>query len=715
MFTGEKRARDTSNGDDHGYSDYGLRPEEQGPTKRVHLSGTISPSTPSYVIIHRVVCDRNKKYHQQHESTADFVDIPRLPTGANRMTALHGQQRILDLEDHLEDHGGLHFAVFMTYSCIEYHNVIKHDFKRLPIPEMDENIASQARPFFYVLQQIGKEAKEEKEIIMLFEDLRKALRLLQTGDADSLTELIEAENLEYPYLQLYHQKSLLTDIESQAVTSVHREHINGLYEYLDYRVGPEYAEAEMLFKMGLVNKKHWTKLYRPGAVVATVESGQPVAYICEACPVQLDDALQVRCWTWEFDGKFVRKTTDLYIPWPSDNDNIAIHELQVYPLEYADHGLEDELRARGRIFWQCRSRKFISYHVPRTGIEIQAANLRYMVDAETYKLMHSEEEPPSDRIELEDSIMNAEDPPPEPFSLLLPSRLRGYGFHNKKWNWLLVKHIQDIPWDKSTFDHRLVLPEEKKELIRALITVHIGKTEVKSDFMEGKGEGLIILLHGGPGTGKTLTAESVAELAGRPLYRVTCGDIGTDPESVEKYLESVLFIGSTWGCVVLLDEADVFLEERTKMDMQRNALVSVFLRVLEYYDGILILTTNRIGTFDEAFKSRVQLALHYPPLDEDSRYEIWLNLMQALSDSGENPNFDDIRKKLRKLAQYSLNGRQIRNTVNNARQLARFHNNEALRYAHIEKALHVTVDFEKYVSVVHGHEDEEYAREMGNR
>lgn len=53
--------------------------------------------------------------------------------------------------------------------------------------------------------------------------------------------------------------------------------------------------------------------------------------------------------------------------------------------------------------------------------------------------------------------------------------------------------------------------------------------------------------------------------------------------------------------VVILDEADVFLEERGLADLQRNALVSVFLRCLEYYDGILILTSNRIGTFDEAF------------------------------------------------------------------------------------------------------------------
>ena len=48
--------------------------------------------------------------------------------------------------------------------------------------------------------------------------------------------------------------------------------------------------------------------------------------------------------------------------------------------------------------------------------------------------------------------------------------------------------------------------------------------------------------------------------------------------------------------VVLLDEADVFLEERDMKDLKRNALVSVFLRALEYYDGILILTSNRVGT-----------------------------------------------------------------------------------------------------------------------
>lgn len=144
---------------------------------------------------------------------------------------------------------------------------------------------------------------------------------------------------------------------------------------------------------------------------------------------------------------------------------------------------------------------------------------------------------------------------------------------------------------------------------------------------------------------------------------MTCGDIGTNPEDVEKYLESVLYIGQRWGCCVLLDEADVFLEERTQTDLQRNALVSVFLRVLEYYEGILILTSNRVGTFDEAFKSRVQLALHYPSLDLDGRWAIWSNFINGLRDTNPDAKVDELRRKIDILAKNTLNGREIRNTV----------------------------------------------------
>lgn len=190
--------------------------------------------------------------------------------------------------------------------------------------------------------------------------------------------------------------------------------------------------------------------------------------------------------------------------------------------------------------------------------------------------------------------------------------------------------------------------------------------------------------------------------------------MGTDAEGVEKYLESVFHIGTVWECVVLLDEADVFLEERTTADIQRNALVSVFLRVLEYYEGILILTTNRIGTFDEAFKSRVQLAVHYPPLDEIGRRQIWRDALKAIPMSPLEYDSEALLDHVDKLANHELNGRQIRSTVKSALQVAHF-KKERLAYYHFKDIIEVALEFEEYVSKTHGHSDREWAKASGIR
>lgn len=231
--------------------------------------------------------------------------------------------------------------------------------------------------------------------------------------------------------------------------------------------------------------------------------------------------------------------------------------------------------------------------------------------------------------------------------------------------------------------------------------------------MSGKGTGLVVLLHGGPGTGKTLTAESVAEIAEKPLYRVTCGDIGTDPIQIEKYLESVFYLGRIWDCVVLLDEADVFLEQRSLADLSRNALVSVFLRVLEYYDGILILTSNRVGTFDEAFKSRIHLALHYDNLDITQRRKVWENFTHHLNSMEDsNIDFDDVMAHLDHLSKFEMNGRQIRNVITTGRQLA-LHKKTKLDWPCLNHIIKVSGKFEKYLQAVNQNAtDDEWAREQ---
>lgn len=274
--------------------------------------------------------------------------------------------------------------------------------------------------------------------------------------------------------------------------------------------------------------------------------------------------------------------------------------------------------------------------------------------------------------------------------------------------------IRDVKWNRQAFEH-LVAEKATKELIQALITNQVS-AERGTDLIANKGNGLIMLLHGGPGTGKTFTAESVAEMAEKPLYPVTCGDIGTKPEQVERYLESVFHLGKLWGCVVLLDEAEVFLEQRSLSDLDRNALVSVFLRALEYYNGILILTSNRVGTFDEAFKSRIQLALHYQPLRKTQRRQIWKNFFDRLDSFAERDiDFYDLERHLDRLSEFEMNGRQIRNSITTARQLARF-KGETMSFEHLKHAIEVTGEFDKYLRRVNrGHSDEEIAREDQRR
>lgn len=297
---------------------------------------------------------------------------------------------------------------------------------------------------------------------------------------------------------------------------------------------------------------------------------------------------------------------------------------------------------------------------------------------------------------------------------------------------LQVDLVQEVSWNKQAFAH-LVINEEVKDLVQALVTSKL-ENEQSTDLIQGKGNGLIILLHGGPGTGKTFTAEGVAEIAQKPLFRVTCGDIGTKPEDVEKYLESVLHLGKIWGCVVLLDEADVFLEQRTLTDLERNALVSVFLRVLEYYEGILILTSNRVGTFDEAFKSRIQLSLHYETLNKSQRRMIWGNFLKRLKTLQEDAakvkpiepkkgkleetksiDFDNIERHLAELAEEEMNGRQIRNAITTARQLAKF-KGDNMSYKHLEHVIRVSSKFDKYLEQVRDNfTDDQVARGDGIR
>lgn len=181
---------------------------------------------------------------------------------------------------------------------------------------------------------------------------------------------------------------------------------------------------------------------------------------------------------------------------------------------------------------------------------------------------------------------------------LLPARVFGFVLRLRTWAALSIRLVKDLPRKQDGFE-QLVLPPGHRDLVRALVKTHSrGSREEKEhqvDLVKGKGKGLIIrmvtsdvfsrhcfapvtdscaVLHGVPGVGKTSTAECIADYTQRPLFPITCGDIGETAATVETNLGKSFQLAHKWGCVLLLDEADVFMAKRNGSDIQRNSLVS---------------------------------------------------------------------------------------------------------------------------------------------
>lgn len=138
---------------------------------------------------------------------------------------------------------------------------------------------------------------------------------------------------------------------------------------------------------------------------------------------------------------------------------------------------------------------------------------------------------------------------------------------------LNIDNLRPVQWTEDLFSN-LVLPTEEKDLLLALAKSHSKSTTHFDDFVIGKGKGMIVLLDGPPGVGKTLTAESVAEEMKAPLYTMSAGELGTQADSVEAKLENILEMATMWNAILLIDEADIFLEQRGSGELERNELVA---------------------------------------------------------------------------------------------------------------------------------------------
>lgn len=189
-------------------------------------------------------------------------------------------------------------------------------------------------------------------------------------------------------------------------------------------------------------------------------------------------------------------------------------------------------------------------------------------------------------------------------------------------------HVDDLTkyeWD-DTLREKIILPEDQRELLD-ILTSDLGT--FSSDLIEGKSAGSTIVCKGEPGVGKTLSAEVFSEVVHRPLYSIHSGSLGATAKDVRENLEAVFQRAKRWNAVLLLDEADVFVLER-KENLTQNAIVAEFLRTMEYFDGLMFMTTNRADDIDDAILSRAVAVIHYHTPEGEDLDRSWQVLADAV-------------------------------------------------------------------------------------
>ncbi|KAI1149941.1 P-loop containing nucleoside triphosphate hydrolase protein [Nemania diffusa] len=512
-----------------------------------------------------------------------------------------------------------------------------------------------------------------------------------------------------PFQMLVHYWEELDAYRKETTDNETRMHLNLLFQFMDNEVGPERTKIMNMIAQGQITYLAAWVIFRPGDILYTTVMGEGWLLRCTKTvyeeSTKIGPYFEVHCTYTDHDGKDVGvaeyKVTLVQKRVFGAENPAAITGLAIFPRKYIhDDALEENFTARGRQFLDFRGCSVQAYEgLAQYLKEPPWSWWDYdMADADAVWLPYTE----TGRVVLDKATFRGDNAYKTPGiahdasadALFCPPFAIGYSLAKKEWCRFLVQNLSPVQWKTDAWD-KLILEEEQKQVLQALVTSH-SYPENARDQPEQKGKGLVILLHGSPGSGKTLSAESSAELTHRALISASMASLDTERLSFifERNLRRLLQYATLWKAVVLLDEADVFLEMREEKagNAERNALVAIFLKELEYFSGIIFLTTNRVETFDWAMKSRVHLALGFSPPGASVRQRMWAQALAAVP--ADELGIADVADAVRVLDRRRLNGREIYNALNTARTIAKFERKKLL-LEHIQKVMKVRDSFDK--------------------
>jgi hypothetical protein len=549
-----------------------------------------------------------------------------------------------------------------------------------------------------------------------------------TGVTTTLNRLVFTA----PFQPFIHRWSELTEAIDEEKDELTKEHLSLLHKTLEAELKDVITAKQDYIANKVITFEHLYTIFVPGSSIYTREWGRD-------CASKLTQGnyfehpkygpcfgVNSQSVNWDGDRFGYNGTQHLILSYAG---TVKIQELDVFPLEF--HPDEKKVRSRlitrGKLFEQYHGYHYKQYKGFGIGKNMCGQDIKVTVDSriiidtfaygkfnpnslpylaslklkskallstlddsdtsdddESSNADNEDDEDDNNYANVDTQYLNGKEMKRAPLGdehlLHCTQILHGYALKSKRWLRFLVDSVSEITFNSLAFES-LVLPENQKDLILAFSQSQIKNKNSFDDVISGKGRGIIMLLSGGPGIGKTLTAESVAENMKVPLYMMSAGDLGIQSSDVEQSLSTILEMVAKWNAVLLLDECDVFLEARSAHDLERNKIVSIFLRTLEYYEGILFLTTNRVKNMDPAFQSRIHISMEYPGLDKMARMQVWTNFLKMIDNELSETEMD-------LLANVEINGRQIKNVLKTSGLLAR-HKGTKLRYEHLKTVLDV--------------------------
>ncbi|KAI0453807.1 prion-inhibition and propagation-domain-containing protein [Xylaria acuta] len=434
-----------------------------------------------------------------------------------------------------------------------------------------------------------------------------------------------------PYVWYHRSRELI----QESLRKVQKAQVDTLpvskrFDFIDKSMAAEHAIVDEQLAKHIISWRFLKYLYLPGDVVMERNDRRD-------CNVAAD-VLQLRIFRLEFNKsirgssvgvqfqivKFYRSFFNSY------DDKVPIGMIPIPAIKYITNVSRVELVGRGKKLLDCQRTKYVEYTNFAAPSRRLLGSDRFFIDTALHRKSLGFFDVGEDKNEAPGilPLVSTDDGLNDKGLLLLPTTIWGFDLRMHEWCKLSVQDIEPVRWNPSAFDS-LVLPDGKELLCNITESwVNAGFDEEVRAPPRGNTPGLFLLFRGPPGTGKTLAVECIADKTRRPLYRLAGALIGNGAEEAKKVMSTALSYAHAWGCVLLLEDVDLLLNQ----NLPRRSLMSM----LGGFHGILILTTR--GTpfpDDDELLSRINFDFIFQSYGHEMCVGVWRQMLKDKLDSDE--------------------------------------------------------------------------------